>query len=445
MKKVIAGVVGLVVVGGLAAAPYVSGMMIEQRLTGMKVVPGVGSGVIWSLDSFQRGYLHSTAESSVRIDIGEGAPFVLHFKQDIDQMPGLDGRYATIHTVWVPDADQKAAVQEIYGDTPPITFDTVLRVTGSSHTVGTLTPVNKDGVKFSGGQFVQDTASDGRFTSGLTIDSFEASKPDGKSGPQSVTVKGIALQADGQMTPEHIVWDSNVEMKVASMDMGGEGGMSGLSLTGKSSRTGDDAAFDITFGVQKFDFPGAPDWAKPITDMRVNYALSRISAPVMEKVIEQIQAAKAQGPLDSEQLGKELGQTMIGEMPALLDRGPIFTMNPVSFTVPAGTVTLHLSAELPPGHGEEGSKNPLMLISLLKVQGDYSAPESLMMDMMAEQGPAKAENGQKNLDALVQQGYVTRENGILSTKFAFIDGKLTINGQPADQMAGMLGALAGGM
>jgi uncharacterized protein YdgA (DUF945 family) len=77
------------------------------------------------------------------------------------------------------------------------------------------------------------------------------------------------------------------------------------------------------------------------------------------------------------------------------------------------------------------------------VKGDYSAPESLMLDVMAEQG--KAETGQKNLDALVQQGYVTRDKGILSTKFAFMDGKLTVNGQPADQMAGMLGALPGGM
>lgn len=443
MKKVIAGVVGLAVVGGLAAAPYISGMMIEQRLQNMKALAGAGSGIIWTLDSFHRGYLHSTADSSVRIDIGTGDPLVLHFKQGIDQIPGLDGRYATIHTVWVPDADQKAAVQDIYGDKPPAEFDTVLRVTGSTHTVGVLTPVNKDGVDFSGGKFVQDTSADGHFTSGLTIDSLVASQLDGKSGPKAVTVKGIDFKVDGKMTSKHIVWDSNVVMNVGSMDMGAEGSMAGLSLVGKSSRTGDDAAFDITFGVQKFDFPNAPAWAKPITDMRVNYALSRISAPVMEKVIEQIQQAKEKGPLDSEQLKEELSQTLIGEMPALIDHGPIFTMSPVTFTVPAGTVEFHLSAELPPGHGEEGSKNPMMLVSLLKVKGDYSAPESLMLDVMAEQG--KAETGQKNLDALVQQGYVTRDKGILSTKFAFMDGKLTVNGQPADQMAGMLGALSGGM
>lgn len=375
--------------------------------------------------------------------MGKGDPLVLHFKQDINQTPGLDGRYATIHTVWVPDADQKAAVEAIYGDKQPAEFTTVLRVTGSSHTDGVLTPVNKDGVDFSGGKFVQDTSADGHFTSGLTIDSFVAAKPDSTSGPKSVTVKGIDFKVDGKLSSKHIVWDSHGALSVASMDMGAQGSMTGLSLVGKSSRTGDDAAFDITLAAQTIDFPDAPAWAKPMTDMRLNYALSRISAPVMEKVIEKIQAAKKKGPLDSEQLKSELSQTLISEMPALINQGPIFTINPISFTVPAGSVAFHLSAELPPGHGEEGSKNPMMLLSLLKVKGDYSAPESLMMAMMAEQG--KAESGKKNLDALVQQGYVTRTNGILSTKFDFMDGKLTVNGQPANQMAGMLSALSGGM
>ncbi|ANJ67849.1 hypothetical protein A9404_11080 [Halothiobacillus diazotrophicus] len=444
MRKIIIAGVGVIVLGGLAAAPYVSGMLIEQRLQGMKVVPGMGGGTVWSLDAYERGYLHSTAKSSVRFDFGKGAPLVLHFRQDIDQIPGLDGRYATVRTVWVPDADQKAAVQEIYGDKDPVSFTTILRMNGSSHTDGDFTPVNKDGVTFSGGKFVQDTTADGRFTSGLTIDSFSATQPKtGNSPPETVTVSGIDLKADGRMSEKHIVWDSNIALNVASMKAGDQGNVSGLSVTGQSARTGDDARFEVTVGAQKFDFPEAPAWAKPITDMRVNYGLSRISAPVVEKVVAQIQKAKARGDLDSKQLSDDVRETLMSEMPALLDKGPIFTMNPIRFTVPSGPVDFHLSVELPPGHGADGAKNPMLLISLLKVNGDFSAPESLMMDMMAEQG--KAENGRKNLDALVQQGYVTQANGMLSTKFAFTDGKLTVNGQPADQMAGMLGALSGGM
>lgn len=444
MKKIIAGVVGIAVIGGLAAAPYVSGMLIEKRLQNMKVLPGAdGSGLVWSLDSFQRGYLHSTATSSMKINAGDGESFVLHFKQDIDQMPGLDGRYATIHTVWVPDAAQAADVKKLYGDTPPVVVDTILKVTGSSQSVGTLTPVKTDNVNFSGGTIKGDTTAGGHFSYTMTMDSLTGTDLPGKTGAESLAIKGVDFSGEGQVTGKNIVWDSHFAMKVASVVAGSEGSMSGLSLVGTTSRTGDDAAFDVTYGVQKLEFPEAPAWAKTMSDIKVNFGLSRIDAPVMEKVVTQIQEAKKQGNIDNDQIKQALTQTMITEMPALLDRGPIFTMNPVTFTVPSGSATFHVSVELPPGHGKEGSKNPMLLLGLLKVQGDISMPQTLMMDLMAKQG--KAEDGAQNLAAMVKQGYVTEDKGMLSSKFAFTDGKLTVNGLPANQMAGMLGALSGGM
>ena len=51
----LAGAIAVVVVGGLAAVPYVTGVMIEKQLTTMKTLPGLGSDFVWSVDSYQRG------------------------------------------------------------------------------------------------------------------------------------------------------------------------------------------------------------------------------------------------------------------------------------------------------------------------------------------------------------------------------------------------------
>ena len=150
MNKLAIGL-GVVIVAGVAAAPYVSGVMIEKRLQSVSALPGMSDGVTWSLDSYQRGYLGSTATSHITIAGADGERYLIHFKQTIDQIPRIDGRYASIQTVWVPDADMKPQVEQLFSGKDPVVLNTALNVFGGSRTLGEFAPINQPQVKFSGG------------------------------------------------------------------------------------------------------------------------------------------------------------------------------------------------------------------------------------------------------------------------------------------------------
>lgn len=431
--------IGVVVIAGLAAVPYVSGMMIEQSISGTKALPGMGQSVIWSVDSFQRGYLSSTATSHLTI-VTPAERVVLHFKQEISQVPGLDGRYASIRSTWVPDAAMKPDIDKLFAGKQPLVLNTALTIFGGSHTQGVIAPVVAEGLNFSGGTVTIDTASSGHFAYGMAIDGLSAIDPEeAVQSPVPVIFKGVNLAADGQMSAHDVVWDSQAVLKVASVSKGQEGSLSGLGLTMKSQRTGDDYAVNMGFDVAHAEFPDAPESTRDIKDMKFNFSLSRLDAPAVEQIYQQAQQAQKQGMTDPDQLTQAMTMTMMSQLPALLNRGPKFAINPISFNLPAGEVTLDFSAELPPGHGSEGMSNPMSLLTLLDMKGDFSVPEAALNIALNQAGQAADET---QLNQMIQKGYVLRSNGMLKTKFAFNTGHLTINDKPADDLLGTLGALA---
>jgi uncharacterized protein YdgA (DUF945 family) len=444
MNKLVLGL-GVVIVAGAAAAPYVSGMVIEQRLKSTTALPGVSDGMAWSVDSFQRGYLSSTATSHLTFDSAEGDRIEVHFKQTINQMPSLSGRYATIETVWVPDAKMKPEVDRLFAGKEPMVLNTSLNIFGGSHTEGVFAPINQPEVTFSGGKLTIDTAASGKFSYTGAFDSLNVSNKGGDEDiPDSAGFKGITLDADGVMdTKSHIAWNGQFVMKVASVTVGEEGSLSGLTLTSHSKRTGDNFAVDLGLDLAKAEFSAAPPAFRSMQDFKFKYGFSNIDAPAMEDVIKKIQQAQKQGEDDPEQMKQVLTMSVMGNLPALLNAGPKFEIDPISFKLPGGTVVLHFSAELPPGHGSDGMSNPTSLISLLDMKGDLSVPEAVYQEVQTVAGPDRQAASQQQLEQMIQKGYVTQANGALSTKFAFNAGQLSINGQPANDLMGVLGAVLG--
>ena len=443
MNKLAIGL-GVVIVAGVAAAPYVSGMMIEKRMQSVSALPGVSDGMTWSMDSFQRGYLSSTATSHLTLATADGQRYFVHFKQTIDQVPNIDGRYATIRTVWVPDADMKPEVERLFAGKEPMVLNTTLSVFGGSHTEGDFAPINQPQVTFSGGKVTIDAAASGKFAYTGAFDSLNITgKKDEAGMPQSAAFKGITLDADGVMDKKsHIAWNSQFAMKVASLTVGNEGAVSGLALTSHSLRTGDNFAVDVGLNVAKADFSTAPPAFRSMNDLKFKYGVSRVDAPAFEEIIKQIQQAQKQGANDPDQMKQVMGMTVMSHLPALLDAGPKFEIDPISFKLPDGTVALHFSAELPPGHGSDGMSNPTSLLDLLDMKGDFSVPEAVYQAVQAEAGPDRQAVNQQQLEQMIQKGYVTQIGGMLSTNFAFKDGQLTINGQPANDLMGVMAAMS---
>lgn len=444
--------VGVVIVAGIAAAPYVSGVMIEKRMQSASVLPGgVANGLNWSLDSFQRGYLRSTATSHITLNTPDGAPIVLQFKQTIDQVPGIDGRYAEIRTVWVPDAQMKPRIEQLFSGKEPVVLNTALTIFGGSHTQGEFAPINQPGLVFSGGKLTMDMSANGKYAYAASFDHLNLSEKSPTQGmpqgisqgtPQTVSFKGITLDAGGMMDPKtHIGWDGQFALNVASLTAGSEGALSGLALTGHSERTGSHFAFGVGLDVAKAAFAGAPPAFQSMMNLKFEYGLSRIDAPALEAMIKQVQEAQRQGMNDPEQIKQVFSASLMNHLPELLDAGPEFKIDPISFTLPDGTVAMHFSAKLPPGHGREGMNNPMSLVSLLNVKGDFSIPEAVYQIVAAETEPNKRAMNQQQLAQMIQKGYVIQNHGVLSTNFEFKSGQLTINGKPGNDLIGVMAAL----
>lgn len=163
MKRLIVAVL-VVLVAVLAAAPFVTGHVMENTLAEVERFPGTRDALELEVTDYQRGYLESRAESELWLRLPEQEPVRVMLTHRIDQLPGIDGRYATVHTTWEPaDPELRDELAEVFGDDAEFTLATALYPTGASHSTGRIPSVERDGVDFSGADIRLDTKADGRF------------------------------------------------------------------------------------------------------------------------------------------------------------------------------------------------------------------------------------------------------------------------------------------
>ncbi len=115
-----------------------------------------------------------------------------------------------------------------------------------------------------------------------------------------------------------------------------------------------------------------------------------------------------------------------------------------------------LSANMPEGEAKASAKiklnnaarqdweNPLLLVGKLELAADLSVPESLLLTFSTDDdddAEAKKEAMARNLSRFAEQGYITRDQGIVRGKIEFTNGKLTVNGKPLDMLNSLLGQM----
>ncbi|WP_407275722.1 DUF945 family protein [Halothiobacillus sp. DCM-1] len=432
-------VAAVVVVGAVAAAPLVSGMMIEKRFRDYQIPASAPAGLTWHLDSYQRGYLHATALSTLSYSsplLEDQPPVRIQIRQEIDQVPSLTGRLASVQTTWVPAPEIKAQLAKVLGDKEPIVLDTTMSWAGVTHTTGTIAGFSLPDAQFSGGTLTLDTARSGAFDFSMVMDSLAATDPESASGEVPIVLKGLKLGGTGVMSPEGIAWDSQFHAGIDSL-ASQAGHVGGLLLTGKSAKVGEVFNASVGIDIKTLDVADLPPAAKGMRDLKLHYQLDGLDAKALEAITQQLREAQKSGG-DPEQIKQVATMALMTHLPDLLNHGVSFQLNPIGFDTDAGPVAFNLQINLPSGQGQALLSNPMGLLNTLTVKGDYRAPQALMNAMLDESDPS-AEN---QLSLLIQEGYLNANQGVLSTQFAFEQGKLTINGKPADDLLGAVGGLA---
>ncbi|MBL8444465.1 MAG: YdgA family protein [Zoogloeaceae bacterium] len=170
-------------------------------------------------------------------------------------------------------------------------------------------------------------------------------------------------------------------------------------------------------------------------DISLRNVHARTAATLHAKMMEiysnaSIQAAAAEDP-------SVLFEPLAEPALALLGHNPELGLDRLSFSTPHGNAQIAARARFD-GLTPEETNNPFAMIQKLDASGELSLPEKLLAQIQANEAESEedaqmmTEMFAQQVEALAAQGYLKREAGILSTRFAFKGGALTVNGLPFD-------------
>lgn len=435
MKRLVLAVVVLLA-AAVAAAPFVTGHVMERTMAEVGHFPGARQALSLEVSDFQRGYLESHAESELWLQLPEQTPVAIKLTHRIDQLPGLDGRYATVHTRWEPqDPKVRDKLAEVFGEEAEFTLATALYPNGSTHSTGRVPTIDRDGVDFSGADVELETSADGGFDYRIESDRLAVDdQAEGVEAGTRMSSEGLRLVVSGEVADDGFVWDSEGRMDVGKMEIveaNDTGSIEDLTIGFDSSREDEEFRFALDYQVGEAHVEG-----QSFRDARLRLAVDRLDAEAVRAIAErteELQKLAAKGA-DIEQA---VSQLMREELPALLSRGPRIAVEPLAATTAEGDTEMTLSVELPSGV-VDGEPNPMMWMAMLSavvVEGSLEMPLALLEKQAAAQGQSGQVEAQ--LAPLVAQGWIEVEDDVVKTTVDFRQGNLKLNGTSANQLLNM--------
>lgn len=436
MKRLIlAGVALLAAV--LAVAPFVTGHVMESTLAEVERFPGTRDALELEVTDYQRGYLESRAESELLLRLPEQEPVRLTLTHRIDQVPGIDGRYATVHTRWEPaDPDLRDELAEVFGEDVEFTLTTALYPTGGSHSTGRIPSVDRDGVDFSGADLVLDTTADGRFNYRIEADRLAVDdEAEGVVAGSAVVTEGLRLIAFGQVAEDGFVWDSDGRFELDRIDVkepDGKGYVDGLVIRFDSAREDDLWGFAVNYEVGE-----AVIEDEEFRDAQMRLAVDRLDAAAVRALVERMETLQELAARGAS-VDQAFNDALTAELPALISQGPRIAIEPVRATTAEGDTEIRLAAELPTGlsHGEPNPMMWLAMLSALMIEGSLEIPIAVL-EKSAVAGGQQAGVVEEQLAPLVAKGWISVEAGVVTTTVDFRQGNLMLNGTSANELLNM--------
>lgn len=307
-------------------------------------------------------------------------------------------------------------------------------------------------VGFSG---FEASGSYDRKTGGLIVDGLSA-EFEIESELGAMRASGIGLDFDGRLISDYL-WLGESSFSIASVEAYVATGADNLPIQMNdidvgfdaiANQTGDKVSMAISYGIG--DFTGIP--GMELADMELAIELTDIDLEVINAYAELNQRMFLATPEEISASLPEfenLALRMLQGSPGFSIETARFILNGQRFVANAG---IDLDAAALPPDLDIGmlQANPALLIDGLSAQGQIEAAEPLAMLIVANvvQGQIRsslspdaeideaelqavvAQQSTMLLDGLVQQGFVDRARGALSTQFRIVDGVLLVNGKP---------------
>jgi len=443
----ISGIAVVVVAALVAATPYVTGMLAEQKYQdGMVIFQDFamqqsGAFTVKSDVDYQRGWLSSTVVNTITLEVPERDPVIFELNSNISHGPWLLSGpntfgLAAIETKMPLSAAQKADMARIWkGNENPIQVQSHIDFDGKTLTEVTIAGFTLDNID-------NDPASKLNFepmsTTVTLSEHFTRAEADmAWNGMQldtadaKVVVGKLAGHSEKQLSVEGL-WLGDDDFNLSNVSVNVSGPLADSSGQMPSSSRIEELGFiahsevdssNLVKGHATITVKDVVVENKSVaSDFKLTFAMERLQAKALQAITQKMSEHQKRA-IQSGNPGQTPDLALVqNEVAAILAAGPVFKITTLQATTEHGKVEADLEATIKVDD-PVALQNPLFLMMAMQAAGNVSVPARLI-----ESTPLAA-----FAPGFIDQGYIKSERGQLKTSMKFRQGQLTLNGKALQQ------------
>ena len=452
LRKVatISAIALVVVAAFVAATPYVTGIVAEQKYRdGMKnfqdfALQQSGAFAVKSDVDYRRGWLSSIAVNTITIEVPERDPVTLVLNSNISHGPLLlsgskKSGIASVETNMPLSETQRADMAKIWkGNENPIQIQSHMDFDGKTLTEVSIAGFTVDNLdnnptsKLNVEPFSTTITLSEQFTraeadmswNGMQLDTAEAKVVVGKFTGRSEKYQS----AEG-------LWLGDDEFNLSSVSIDVSGALaSGADASGQMPSSSTIEKLEM-FAHSEVDSSKLVKGHTTIavknvvvenksvaSDIKLTLAIERLQAKALQAITEKISKHQKHS-IQSGNPGQTPDFALVqDEIAAILAAGPVLKITTLQATTEHGKVDADLEATIKVDD-PAALQNPMLLMFAMQAAGNASVPAKLI-----ESTPLAA-----FVPGFFEQGYIKSEGGQLKTSIKFQQGQLTLNGKALQQ------------
>lgn len=488
MNKKLLAVPFLALIAAAAAAPYGVGMMVERQMelqhTQLRELYRLPSWVTLEFENYRRGWLTTTADSVLTIDISrhpvlrrqmEMNPeafseipesFSVVFHHDIQHGPLILSPSPAVAAarmesrLQVPERLREFTERYFQGQSP-LSYVAQVSLSGDAEVTVSIPaysgPTDLDGVVIDW----QGFTGVGRgkwFELGGTFEG-EAPLLEVRAADNVFALRSVAIESDSRVSNLGVFIGTG-RIAVAEMvlnatlpDGARKFGIERLDVSGNTTQNG-----DLVDGYQRVEFARLATGAATMGPGELQVDVRNIDVRAFNGLMEEFDSGN---PFEPAKAGMVMNEKTAGLVKSLLKRSPVFEMGAARLVLDEGEVNARLKVTFD-GEAEIDMATPASLLNRAIVDGELSVPTRLSTriacDVVAKQvtaaavsegrtppalAPAQLEQvAMGMLAAMEGSGMLVREGDRHRAGFHLENGQGALNGKPVFDLATLLGAMA---
>ena len=443
----ISGIAVVLVAALVAATPYLTGMLAEQKYRdGMVIFQGFamqqsGAFTVKSDVDYQRGWLSSTVINTITFEAPERDPVIFELNSSISHGPLLlsgSNKFglAAIETNMPLSESQKADVARIWkGNENPIQVQSHIDFDGKTLTEVSIAEFTLDNIdndpasKLNFESMSTTVTLSDHFTradADMNWNGMQLDTPDAK-----VVVGKLTGHSEKHLSVEGL-WLGDDEFNLSTMSVNASGSLADSSGDIPSNSTIEELGI---FAHSEVDSSNLVKGHATITvkdvvvenrsvasDFKLTFAMERLQTKALLAITQKMSEHQKRA-IQSGNPGQAPDLALVqNEVVAILAAGPVLKITTLQATTEHGKVNADLEATIKVDD-LTALQNPLFLMMAVQAAGNVSVPARLI-----ENTPLAA-----FAPGFIDQGYIKSEQGQLKTSIKFRQGKLTLNGKVLQQ------------